>query len=40
MTEPFTITVMVDGAVLASGTPAAVRDNPDVQAAYLGEGTA
>ena len=34
------ITVMVDGAVLASGTPAAVRDNPDVQAAYLGEGTA
>jgi branched-chain amino acid transport system ATP-binding protein len=34
------ITVMVDGAVLASGTPAAVRDNPDVQAAYLGEAVA
>ena len=34
------ITVMVDGAVLASGTPTAVRDNPDVQAAYLGEAVA
>ena len=31
------ITVMVNGAVLASGTPQAVRANPDVQAAYLGE---
>jgi len=31
------ITVMVNGAVLASGTPQAVRTNPDVQAAYLGE---
>jgi branched-chain amino acid transport system ATP-binding protein len=30
------ITVMVNGAVLASGTPQAVRANPDVQAAYLG----
>ena len=30
------ITVLVDGAVIASGAPAAVRDNPDVQAAYLG----
>ncbi len=30
------ITVMVNGAVIASGTPAAVRGNPDVQAAYLG----
>jgi branched-chain amino acid transport system ATP-binding protein len=30
------ITVMVNGAVLASGTPAAVRANADVQAAYLG----
>jgi branched-chain amino acid transport system ATP-binding protein len=29
--------VMVNGAVLASGTPHAVRANPDVQAAYLGE---
>jgi len=31
------ITVMVNGAVIASGTPAAVRENRDVQAAYLGE---
>ncbi len=30
------ITVMVNGAVLASDTPEAVRRNPDVQAAYLG----
>jgi branched-chain amino acid transport system ATP-binding protein len=34
------ITVMVDGAVLASGDPAAVRANVDVQAAYLGEAVA
>jgi branched-chain amino acid transport system ATP-binding protein len=34
------ITVMVDGAVLASGPPHAVRANADVQAAYLGEGVA
>jgi branched-chain amino acid transport system ATP-binding protein len=31
-----TITVMVNGAVIASGTPSAVRANPDVQTAYLG----
>jgi branched-chain amino acid transport system ATP-binding protein len=31
------ITVMVNGAVIASDTPAAVRTNPEVQAAYLGE---
>jgi branched-chain amino acid transport system ATP-binding protein len=31
------ITVMVNGAVIASGPPAAVRANPEVQAAYLGE---
>jgi branched-chain amino acid transport system ATP-binding protein len=31
------ITVMVDGAVLASGAPEAVRSNPDVQLAYLGD---
>ena len=30
------ITVMVDGKVLASGAPEAVRANADVQAAYLG----
>lgn len=32
------ITVMVNGSVLASGTPEAVRNNIDVQAAYLGSG--
>ncbi len=32
-----TLTVMVDGAVLATGTPAAVRANEEVQRAYLGE---
>ena len=31
------ITVMVNGAVIASGTPAFVRNNADVQATYLGE---
>jgi branched-chain amino acid transport system ATP-binding protein len=31
------ITVMVNGAVIASDTPAAVRANPQVQSAYLGE---
>ena len=31
-----TLTVMVDGNVLASGTPAEVRANADVQNAYLG----
>lgn len=30
------LTVMVDGAVLASGAPEAIRGNPDVQRAYLG----
>lgn len=30
------ITVMVNGMVIASGPPAAVRTNPDVQTAYLG----
>ena len=31
------ITVMVNGAVIASGTPDEVRRNPEVQAAYLGD---
>jgi branched-chain amino acid transport system ATP-binding protein len=31
------ITVMVNGAVIATDTPAQVRSNPQVQAAYLGE---
>ena len=31
------ITVMVNGAVIASDTPAAVRASADVQSAYLGE---
>jgi branched-chain amino acid transport system ATP-binding protein len=32
-----TVTVMVDGAVLASGPPSLIRADPAVQAAYLGE---
>ena len=31
------ITVMVNGAVIASGAPMAVRADPEVQVAYLGE---
>ena len=31
------LTVMVEGKVLASGAPQAIRDNPQVQSAYLGE---
>ena len=31
------LTVMVNGVVIASGEPAAVRSNAEVQAAYLGE---
>jgi branched-chain amino acid transport system ATP-binding protein len=33
-----TLTVMVNGEVLASGPLATVRDDPAVQEAYLGEG--
>jgi len=31
------LTVMVNGTVIASGTPGAVRNDRGVQAAYLGE---
>jgi len=34
-----TITVMVNGTAIASGTPAAIRANADVRTAYLGEDT-
>ena len=34
------ITVMVNGSVIASNLPAAVRADPEVQLAYLGEGDA
>lgn len=33
------ITVMMDGRVMAGGPPAAIRENPDVRRAYLGEDT-
>ena len=34
------ITVMVNGAVIASGAPEQIRRNPEVQTAYLGEAEA
>ena len=33
------ITVMVNGCVIARGAPAEIRANPQVQSAYLGDGT-
>lgn len=32
------ITVMVNGRVIAHGEPQTIRDNPEVQSAYLGDG--
>ena len=34
------VTVMVNGSVIASDTPQAIRSNPQVQSVYLGEHTA
>ena len=31
------VTVMVNGSVIASDTPTAIRSNPQVQTAYLGD---
>jgi branched-chain amino acid transport system ATP-binding protein len=31
------VTVMVNGSVIASDTPQAIRSNPQVQSVYLGE---
>lgn len=35
-----TVSVLVDGAIVASGTPQAIREDPTARAAYLGEDAA
>ena len=32
------VSVLVDGEIVANGTPSAVRENPQARAAYLGDG--
>ena len=37
ITAPLTITVMVNGAVIACDAPQRIREHPQVVTAYLGE---